>query len=155
MGVLSSTAPLNCSLESTCCARSVAMYLRDEAMVLCETVHYLCGVSFEDKNACRTVMICLGHRQHKCRYAHQGATEFTRMPSLAHSHARVRVSWFIAAVQQPKHPNTLTASCHLCCSSGRSQPINTGTGSVSVRMQRTFRHRIHSARFDRHGAACD
>ena len=28
---------------------------------------------------------------------HQGATPLVRMPSLAHSHARFRISWFIAA----------------------------------------------------------
>ena len=31
--------------------------------------------------------------------ANQGATELTRMPSAAHSHARLRVSWFIAAAR--------------------------------------------------------
>ena len=105
-GVLSSTAHLKSSFERTCCARSVAMYLRHrtEAVASCRfkcVVTQACNATRPHQSAIQDgVSGSLTSDTHSRAY--QGATVLTRMPSFAHSHAKLRVSWFIAAA---KHSN--------------------------------------------------
>ena len=52
---------------------------------------------------------------------YQGATVFTRMPSLAHSHARLRVSWFMApegSAQRSQAGGQARGHAVHCCSEG-------------------------------------
>ena len=53
--------------------------------------------------------------------AHQGATAFVLMPSLAHSHAKFRVSWFIAAAGREKQ-----LCISFCCATCAAMPEHLG-----------------------------